>query len=76
LAFTDFSFSFVVPKDISYQYGNGKISYYVENGEIDGSGYFNNFIIGGTASNIGTDTKGPDVSLYLNDESFVFFSSI
>ncbi len=68
----DFSFSFVVPKDIGYQFGNGKISYYSENGEVDGSGYFNNFIIGGTATNIGNDTKGPDVSLYLNDKNFVF----
>jgi hypothetical protein len=68
----DFSFSFVVPKDIGYQYDYGKISYYVENGETDGSGYFSDFIIGGTSSNIGADDIGPDVSLFMNDESFVF----
>ena len=28
----DFSFSFVVPKDIQFQYGSGKLSYYAQNG--------------------------------------------
>ncbi|MEI9910284.1 MAG: hypothetical protein WDO71_11795 [Bacteroidota bacterium] len=31
-----FSFSFKVPKDINYQYGNGKLSLYAENGSQDG----------------------------------------
>ncbi|MEI9809780.1 MAG: type IX secretion system sortase PorU [Bacteroidota bacterium] len=35
-----FSFSFKVPKDINYQYGNGKLSLYAENGSQDGNGFF------------------------------------
>src|SRR4030095_7430019 len=36
-----FSFSFKVPKDINYQFGQGKISYYAEDGTRDGSDFFN-----------------------------------
>ncbi|MCW8939854.1 MAG: type IX secretion system sortase PorU, partial [Flavobacteriales bacterium] len=41
----DFSFSFVVPKDISYTYGICKVSYYTENSSEDGHGYFDGFYI-------------------------------
>jgi len=70
----EFSFSFIVPKDISYHFGVGRISYYAEDGLTNASGYYenDNFIIGGTNSIILDDSKGPEVSLYLNDTSFVF----
>ncbi|MFN3940321.1 MAG: T9SS type A sorting domain-containing protein, partial [Chitinophagales bacterium] len=68
----DFEFSFIVPKDISYLFGNGKLSYYADNGMDDAGGYELNVIIGGTADSIATDNLGPDVSVYLNDEKFVF----
>jgi len=66
-----FSFSFYVPKDINYAYGNGKISYYAENGETDATGYYNSFIIGGSSSNPIQDNSGPSISLYMNDINFV-----
>jgi hypothetical protein len=65
-----FSFSFIVPKDISYQYGNGKISYYTDNGSKDGSGVLTNVIIGGSGNGV-TDLQGPAIKAYLNDEKFV-----
>ena len=65
-----FKFSFVVPKDINYQFGNAKISYYSENGLLDGNGAFTNIIIGGSG-NGSSDTEGPGVKAYLNDEKFV-----
>lgn len=68
----DFTFSFVVPKDISYSFGNGKISYYVENGVEDGNGYNTDFIIGGSSSTFVDDELGPEMDLYMNDESFVY----
>jgi len=68
----NFHFSYVVPKDINYQYGQGKISYYAENANDDASGNFDHFYVGGTATNIGIDNIGPDVKLYLNDNKFVF----
>jgi hypothetical protein len=68
-----FSFSFIIPKDINYQVGNGKISYYSlsENKMEDAGGYFNRFFIGGTSSNNIKDDKGPEIDLFLNSTSFV-----
>lgn len=68
----DFSFSFVVPKDISYNYGIGRISYYAENGITNANGYYENIIIGGSADDAPNDEQGPQVALYLNDDDFVF----
>jgi hypothetical protein len=66
-----FSFSFKVPKDINYQYGQGKISYYAEDGTRDGSDYFDRFIIGGSLGSIDNDKEGPELKAWLNDEKFV-----
>lgn len=68
----EFSFSFIVPKDISYTYGSGKISYYAQNLEIDANGYSTDFIIGGTADDVVDDDDGPEIELYLNDKTFVY----
>jgi len=65
----NFSFSFVVPKDISYKIGSGKIMYYAQNGEEDAHGAFSNFSIGGEGSNI-ADNNGPDIQLFLDTEEF------
>lgn len=66
----DFSFSFVVPKDISYSIGEGKILYYAEDGKDDAHGAFEGFYIGGSSAPHVVDNKGPDVDLYLDDTSF------
>ena len=68
----DFSFSFVVPKDIAYNYGQGKISYYAENQVEDANGVFSDFYIGGTSQNFEADNDGPEIELYMNDKTFVF----
>jgi hypothetical protein len=68
----DFQFSFVVPKDIAYQYGQGKISYYFENGVNDGAGYFRQLVVGGSAANPVIDKTGPRIRLYLNDSTFQY----
>lgn len=66
-----FSFSFTVPKDINYQYGNGKLTLYAENGSRDGSGFFTGFLVGGSANGGNNDKTGPEIKAYLNDERFV-----
>ncbi len=66
----EFTFSFVVPKDISYDLGNGKIIYYASNGETDAHGAFENFVIGGTDDQI-SDNYGPEIQLYLDSEDFI-----
>jgi hypothetical protein len=65
-----FSFSFTVPKDITYSYGSGKITYYAADAAADANGYFDGFTIGGTSEQAETDSDGPDIALYLNDRYF------
>ncbi len=67
-----FTFSFVVPKDINYSYGNGKISYYADDGiSRDAAGYYTDFIIGGTDENAVADDEDPEIELFMNDNKFV-----
>ncbi|MBK9939571.1 MAG: type IX secretion system sortase PorU [Chitinophagaceae bacterium] len=65
-----FSFTFKVPKDINYQFGNGKLSLYAEDGTKDANGFFTNFIVGGQGNTIDGDNEGPEIKPYLNDELF------
>ncbi|MBN2614760.1 MAG: type IX secretion system sortase PorU [Bacteroidales bacterium] len=66
-----FDFSFVVPKDIAYQYGPGRMAYYFTNGSIDGNGYSPNIIVGGFDQQAVEDTTGPHIKLYMNDSTFM-----
>lgn len=67
-----FSFSFIVPKDINYAVGFGRISYYASNGSTDANGYQNDIIIGGSSDTLLSDKDGPKIKLYMNDEKFVY----
>ncbi|MBC7694962.1 MAG: type IX secretion system sortase PorU [Burkholderiales bacterium] len=67
----DFSFSFLVPKDITYNFGKGKISYYAHNGINDANGYYNKIVIGGSNPNAPIDNVGPSIGLFMNDKKFV-----
>jgi len=71
-----FSFEFFVPKDINYNYGAGKISYYAQNGTIDAQGAYQNIVIGGSNLNQFTDQSGPEIKIFLNDTSFVSGSTV
>ena len=66
-----FSFSFVVPKDISYSVGQGKIMYYAQNNEVDAHGAFNDFKIGGLSEQTVVDKKGPEIELFMDTRDFV-----
>ncbi len=66
----EFEFSFFVPKDISYKIDKGKILYYAYNETVDAQGYFDGFYVGGVSNNTVSDSKGPDVELFLNSDSF------
>ena len=63
-----FKFTFMLPKDIKYNFGNGRINYYAQDDTInaEAQGYFENFVIGGITNEIINDTIGPDAKLYLN----------
>jgi len=66
-----FDFSFMMPRDIAYEYGSGKISYYAFSDDADAMGYNNEIIIGGININAVSDTEGPQIDLFLNDLTFV-----
>ena len=67
-----FRFSFVVPKDISYNLGYGKVSYYAENGQTDAKGEYLNVLVGGTnEDNADRDFTGPQIDLFMNDNRFI-----
>ncbi len=66
-----FAAEFVVPKDISYSNQLGRITAYARNETEHALGYTDNFIVGGTSENPPNDARGPTISLFLNDTTFV-----
>jgi hypothetical protein len=67
-----FSVKFVVPKDIAYNVGQGKISLYAQDPghKVDAQGY-QPALVGGASRLAPTDTTPPVVQLYMTDETFV-----
>ena len=65
-----FAYRFMLPKDIAYNYGNGKISYYAQSDSLDAAGNFTNFIIGGIDTTVNITESRPNVRLFLNDTNF------
>ena len=67
-----FSFSFTVPRDISYSDATGLINIYAVSNDKkqEASGYTDNIVFGGTGHE-GGDHQGPSVFCYLNSSSFV-----
>lgn len=61
---------FIVPKDISYNNGNGQILAYFNNSVFEGSGYTGHFILNGIDTSAVKDTIGPDISLFMDSKSF------
>ncbi|MCX6254752.1 MAG: type IX secretion system sortase PorU [Bacteroidia bacterium] len=65
-----FRFTFIVPRDIDYSFGTGKISYYASDNSKDMNGNFSDIVVGGFSNIALTDTAGPDIKLYMNDTLF------
>ncbi|PWG05464.1 type IX secretion system sortase PorU [Polaribacter aquimarinus] len=66
-----FKFDFIVPKDIKVAFGEGKLSFYAENGVTDKAGFNFDIVVGGINRNAPEDTIGPEIQLFMNDESFI-----
>lgn len=68
----EFNFEFMLPRDISFQYGSGRISYYAVDtvNFTDASGVYQNLVIGGTDEEAIADQNGPNLNLFINDVSF------
>jgi hypothetical protein len=65
-----FRFTFIVPRDIDYSFGPGKISYYASDDKEDMNGSFDKITVGGFSKILVTDTAGPNIKLYMNDTLF------
>ncbi len=65
-----FNFTFIVPKDISYQTGKGRISLYASDAVHDANGVSNSFYIGGAGNTVSVDTSGPIIQPFINDTNF------
>jgi hypothetical protein len=66
-----FSFTFIVPKDIAYNFGIGKLSYYARSASSDANGGELDFIVGGYNNEAVPDEEGPEIRLFMNDTNFV-----
>jgi len=66
-----FKINFIVPRDISYRFGQGLINYYATDYEIDANGSCDAFIIGGFYDEATEDVKGPEITLFIDDTLFV-----
>lgn len=67
----EFEYNFIIPKDIAYNYGRAKLSFYAQDGSVDAAGYTNDFVLGGINENVDTIETRPIVDLYINDSNFV-----
>ena len=68
----EFESEFIIPKDIRYNFGNGKVSYYAFSNENENEafGAFSDVIVGGVDVTAALDDKGPEINLWLNSKSF------
>ena len=70
-----FNYTFMVPKDIRYNFGNGRIVYYAVTTDsldvVEAVGHYHDFIIGGSNNTLLVDTVGPQMEIYLNTKAFM-----
>lgn len=68
-----FSITFMVPRDIRYNFGSGRINYYAYDTQfgMEAQGFFENFTIGGTNLDFVHESEGPQIRMYLNSPHFV-----
>lgn len=66
-----FKADFVIPKDLAPDYGSGKMNFIASDHQTLSQGAKTDFVVGGTSDHVLNDSQGPDMNLFLNDESFV-----
>ncbi len=68
-----FSIDFVVPRDISYDFSQGRILMYAYDTTTleDARGAYDHIVVGGTSPTPVADTTPPEIRLFINDENFV-----
>lgn len=66
-----FKVNFVVPKDINYQLGAGRVNFYAisTDSTLDASGSYNELMIGDSETTILSDTKAPEIKLSIGKDN-------
>jgi hypothetical protein len=66
-----FKVNFVVPKDINYQIGAGRVNFYAISNDstLDACGSYNELMIGSSETNIFSDTKAPQIKLSIDKDN-------
>ncbi len=66
-------FTFMVPKDINYALGKGRLTYYIVDDPAftDGQGFCHDFTVGGHSSYVDPSETGPSIRMYINSPAFV-----
>lgn len=65
-----FSYSFIIPRDVSYHYGNAKLSHYARTDNDDATGQYGNLFFGGLDTNAQISEVHPHVQLYIQNGQF------
>ena len=73
----NFSFEFIVPKNIEYQYGEGRMTFFATDTSsfLDASSS-NDFIIGGTSDGYIEDLVPPTIDIFIDSYDFISGNSV
>lgn len=68
----EFEIVFMLPKDIKYNYGTGRINYYAtcDDTGSEAQGFYESFFVGGSNPNVVYEEEGPEIDMYLNNPTF------
>ncbi|MDH5609194.1 MAG: type IX secretion system sortase PorU, partial [Cyclobacteriaceae bacterium] len=68
----NFQFEFILPKNISYLYEPGKITFYAQanNFRDDATGAYTSVRIGGSSPTAQAENQPPKIEMYINDPTF------
>ena len=65
-----FTYSFTVPRDVSFKYDRCKLSHYAKSATEDATGSYQDLYLGGFDESVNLHETRPQVELYINDTSF------
>ncbi len=65
-----FEYSFIVPKDVPYQYAYAKLSHYAKSGSDHATGSYLRLKLGGMSDVAIEDMSAPEITLFMGDTNF------
>ena len=65
-----FSYSFIVPRDVSYRYDYAKLSHYARTRTDDATGQYSNIMFGGFNNDLVISELHPHIQLFIGDTNF------